>query len=115
MRMIDADLLMEKFKDGDSDTPEEKNFNQVARYFIRHAPTITQPNEWISVEDRLPGVTGKYIACVKDNMGARWTICADWSVEMKSWFGEFGEIKNKVTHWMPLPAPPESRPPEGEA
>lgn len=45
MRPIDADLLMEKFKDGDSDTPEEKIFNQVARYFIRHAPTLTQPNE----------------------------------------------------------------------
>lgn len=77
-------------------------------------PTLTQSNEWIGVEDKLPGVTGKYIACVKDNRGARWTICADWSVEMKSWFGEFGEIKNKVTHWMPLPEPPESRATEGE-
>ena len=81
---------------------------------VPYKSTLTPPNEWISVEDRLPGVTGKYIACVKDNMGARWTICADWSVEMKSWFGEFGEIKNKVTHWMPLPKPPESRPTEGE-
>ena len=81
---------------------------------IQAMPTLTPPNEWVSVEDRLPGVTGKYIACVKDNMGARWTICADWSVEMKSWFGEFGEIKNKVTHWMPLPAPPNRHPPEGE-
>lgn len=26
---------------------------------------------------------------------------------MKAWFGEFGEIKNAVTHWMPLPEPPE--------
>ena len=25
---------------------------------------------------------------------------------MKSWFGDYGEIKNKVTHWMPLPDPP---------
>ena len=25
---------------------------------------------------------------------------------MKSWFGDYGEIKNIVTHWMPLPDPP---------
>lgn len=105
MRMIDADAVCERCRaSGAICTGKDCE--------IPNMPTLTQPNEWISVEDRLPGVTGKYIACVKDNMGARWTICADWSVEMKSWFGEFGEIKNKVTHWMPLPEPPESRPPE---
>ena len=31
---------------------------------------------------------------------------------MKMWIGAFGEIKNIVTHWMPLPAPPDRRPQE---
>lgn len=64
--------------------------------------------EWISVNDRTPQVTGKYICCVEDKMGNRWSIPSDFSLEMKSWFGEYGEIKNKVTHWMPLPEPPEN-------
>ena len=125
MRMIDADMLADGLKLHRQSTDQKHETDRQwavgynaglerALYSISYAPTLTPPNEWISVEDRLPGVTGKYIACVKDNMGARWTICADWSVEMKSWFGEFGEIKNKVTHWMPLPEPPESRPTEGE-
>ena len=32
--------------------------------------------------------------------------CQRLELEMKSWFGDYGEIKNIVTHWMPLPDPP---------
>ena len=67
-----------------------------------HAP----PNEWVSVEERLPGVSGNYICAVKDKNGGKWTIPAEWSLEMKMWIGAFGEIKNIVTHWMPLPKSP---------
>ena len=77
--------------------------------------TLTPPNEWVSVEERLPGVSGNYICAVKDKNGSVWTIPAEWSLEMKMWIGAFGEIKNIVTHWMSLPAPPDRRPPEGEA
>ncbi len=66
-------------------------------------------SEWISVDERLPHVSGKYICGVKDKKGNTWTVSADWSLEMKTWFGEFGEIKNIVTHWMPLPEPPKAR------
>lgn len=62
--------------------------------------------EWISVKDRLPKVTGYYICCVEDKNKIRWSISSVFNFEMKTWFGEFGEIKNKVTHWMPLPEPP---------
>lgn len=77
-------------------------------------PTLTPPNEWVSVDERLPGVSGNYICAVKDKNGSVWTIPAEWSLEMKMWIGAFGEIKNIVTHWMPLPAAPDRRPPEGE-
>ena len=77
-------------------------------------PTLTPPNEWVSVEERLPGVSGNYICAVKDKNGSVWTIPAEWILEMKMWIGAFGEIKNIVTHWMPLPEPPDRRPPEGE-
>lgn len=62
--------------------------------------------EWISVEERLPQVCGVYICCVKTKGGTTWTKTAEFVPEMKMWFGKFGEIKNIVTHWMPLPEPP---------
>ena len=52
---------------------------------------------------------GKFICCVKDKRGHTWTVPADWSLEMKMWFGEFGELKNMVTHWMPLPEAPKMK------
>ena len=82
---------------------------------MEHLETFAPPNEWISVEERLPGVSGDYICVLQDKNGCEWVIPAEWSREMKTWFGRFGEIRNKVIHWMELPAPPESRPPEGEA
>lgn len=69
-------------------------------------PIENQPNEWVSVDERLPGVSGNYICAVKDKNGSVWTIPAEWSLEMKMWIGAFGEIKNIVTHWMPLPKSP---------
>ena len=77
-------------------------------------PTLTQPNEWVSAKDNPPQLTGKYICCVEDTHGHMWSIPADYLLEMKTWVGEFGEIKNKVVSWMPLPSPPDRRPPEGE-
>lgn len=65
--------------------------------------------EWISVDERLPRVIGKYICCVKNKDGNTWTITADYSPEMKTWFGQFGEVRNTVTHWMPLPEPPDMK------
>ena len=74
--------------------------------YVEYAPTLTPPNEWVSVDERLPGVSGNYICAVKDKNGSVWTIPAEWSLEMKMWIGAFGEIKNIVTHWMPLPKSP---------
>ena len=86
-----------------------ENEEQAKAYFwARKAlqSTLTPPNEWVSVEERLPGVSGNYICAVKDKNGSVWTIPAEWSLEMKMWIGAFGEIKNIVTHWMPLPKSP---------
>lgn len=38
-RYIDADALYDNFKNGISDTEQEKEFNRVGRYLVRHAPT----------------------------------------------------------------------------
>lgn len=96
----------------------------IARSAIRNPdaiPTLTPPNEWVSVEERLPeynpGTGAKsYWVAKKDNAG-NWqmkiaqycdygyamTMDAETEVTWRDW--DFTKIVN-VTHWMPLPAPP---------
>ena len=88
---------------------------------IRSMPTLTSPNEWVSVEERLPEYnpgTGaeSYWVAKKDNAG-NWqmkiaqycdygyamTVDAETEVTWRDW--DFTKIAN-VTHWMLLPAPP---------
>ena len=84
-------------------------------------PTLTPPNEWVSVEERLPeynpGTGAKsYWVAKKDNAG-NWqmkiaqycdygyamTMDAETEVTWRDW--DFTKIVN-VTHWMPLPKSP---------
>ena len=70
---------------------------------IRSMPTLTPPNEWVSVDEGLPEPT--YCVLV---------YTADCSIEVDA-IGSDGEwMSFEVTHWMPLPEPPDRRPPEGE-
>lgn len=63
--------------------------------------------KWISVKDRLPSESGKYIVCSskdrwnKNNVyQARWYAGHGWGQKDK------GE---GITHWMPLPTPPKKK------
>lgn len=78
--------------------------------------TLTPPNEWVSVEERLPGSQEDVLVV------AFWHEC--WQT-MIGWHSDAGKkwrvIKphgerepGGVSHWMPIPAPPDRRPPEGE-
>ena len=90
-------------------------------FTLAPAPTLTPPNEWVSVEERLPeynpGTGAKsYWVAKKDNAG-NWqmkiaqycdygyamTMDAETEVTWRDW--DFTKIAN-VTHWMLLPAPP---------
>ena len=76
-------------------------------------PTLTQPNEWVSVEERLPepgervlatdcGFVGEFYI----NKRGKWqrynVNCSELLMALD------------ILYWMPLPAPPDRRPPEGE-
>lgn len=119
VRPIDAVQVLHNINLRHRPTPVsefESGFNNglnQAMWEITRAPTLTQPNEWVSAKDNPPQLTGKYICCVEDTHGYMWSIPADYLLGVKTWVGEFGEIKNKVVYWMPLPAPPD-RPKEGE-
>ena len=71
---------------------------------VPYKPTLTPPNGWVSVEERLPEPT--YCVLV---------YTTDYSIEVDA-RGSDGEwMSYEVTHWMPFPVPPDRRPPEGEA
>lgn len=96
----------------------------IARSAMRNPdaiPTLTSPNEWVRVEERLPeynpGTGAKsYWVAKKDNAG-NWqmkiaqycdygyamTMDAETEVTWRDW--DFTKIAN-VTHWMLLPEPP---------
>ena len=125
VRPIDANELyrIEKLLDTDIVRQDKVALNLLEQvlYDIQHVPTLTPPNEWVSVEERLPeynpGTGAKsYWVAKKDNAG-NWqmkiaqycdygyamTMDAETEVTWRDW--DFTKIAN-VTHWMLLPAPP---------
>ena len=87
----------------------------VADYLLDSGVTV---QEWISVKDRLPDKTGRYLVLknriAPDCLGGNRTdivilrFFVDKGFRMPThipdWINE--EINEEVTHWMPMPAPP---------
>ena len=89
----------------------------IARSAVRNeqiAPTLTPQNEWISVEDRLPEEGQIVLVHQKDgfiycaeNFAGNVLMSPGWFIDNYSWDAK------EVTHWMPLPEPPEGK--DGDA
>ena len=95
-------------------------------------PTITPPNEWVSVEDRLPEDEARqYIEDELDGIGYLYPCLLTYKSPnterihvvrfyydiIQKWFVNNGEElceKGRCIAWMPLPAPYDRRQPEGE-
>lgn len=93
-----------------------ENEEQAKAYFwARKAlqSTLTPPNEWVSVEERLPENHAQVLM-----WSAKWNIAEAGSYyNGRFWvYSEIGDeyIADDITHWMLLPTPPDRRPPEGE-
>ena len=129
-RPIDADRLLDDITAAEEHGGMGAVVAGTLRRYVMRQPTLTPPNEWVSVDERLPeynpGTGAKsYWVAKKDNAG-NWqmkiaqycdygyamTMDAETEVTWRDW--DFTKIAN-VTHWMLLPAPPDSRPPEGES
>ena len=118
VRPIDANELyrIEKLLDTDIVRQDKVALNLLEQvlYDIQHVPTLTPPNEWVSVDERLPepgervlatdcGFVGEFYI----NKRGKWqrynVNCSELLMALD------------ILYWMPLPAPPDRRPPEGEA
>ena len=82
---------------------------------VRSMPTLTPPNEWVSVEERLPEV-GQEVLVYWRNTSQKAEHFELTHYDGDHWF----LLDNTerpwivVVAWMHLPAPPDRRPPEGE-
>jgi hypothetical protein len=78
---------------------------------INGAPTANQ-YEWISVKDALPeDNNGEYYDAVIIALSTGRVVCGCYRNHDKEWWGDmmdgqYSDITNLVTHWMPLPTPP---------
>lgn len=101
-RAIDADAIVEEFWKPEYRTQTRRDFIAA----IQKWPTITQPNEWVSVEERLPepgervlatdcGFVGEFYI----NKRGKWqrynVNCSELLMALD------------ILYWMPLPAPPD--------
>ena len=120
-RQIDLDQLMKYPLRRGSEHCDEKNadprfLNGVESIleWAQTLPALTPPNEWVSVYDRLPepgervlatdcGFVGEFYI----NKRGKWqrynVNCSELLMALD------------ILYWMPLPAPPDCRSPEGEA
>lgn len=75
MQGINKQTMLDLIIDAKRNDPEDVSFSDwLAEYLAEHLPTLSQPNEWVSVEERLPeynpGTGAKsYWVAKKDNAG----------------------------------------------
>jgi hypothetical protein len=127
-RLIDADALIEKIREinpvdyGNIFSYEAHGAAQDVLYDIKqivcNAPTVEpMRGEWISVDDRLPEDISTYLIVIKekDIFNDRWNYEVDVAYSQGSYIDNFWDTFNDwcegqevhVTHWMPLPEPPQ--------
>ena len=119
MRAIDADALKKELA-----PYEENDFSQqidVILKIVDAQPTLTPPNEWVSVEQSMPPEHETVLCIVSGKPNPNITL--EGAYQLGSWNKADGWIIDEwldweganVTWWMKLPEPPDRRPPEGDA
>ena len=133
MRPIDGDALKNQIRHMPRTINPDLVQYSLVKAIIADMPTLTPPNEWVSVEERLPEDEARqYIEDVLDGIGYLYPCLLTYKSPnterihvvrfyydiIQKWFVNNGEKlceKGRCIAWMPLPAPYDRRPPEGEA
>jgi hypothetical protein len=75
----------------------------IADHLIAHGVTV---QEWNSVKERLPEESGMYIVTANDGHAQRVSFVL-WQKKNRMWNLTGARSYWRITHWMPLPEPPE--------
>lgn len=132
VRPIDANAMLDELRPVSFEAEHSavllSDVSKMMREWVERQPTLTPPNEWVSVEDRLPDTDGAYLVyaptytggssssldCIGGIMFSRF-LHEKWSIE-----SGYYKRPNCVTHWMPIPTPYDidhihiSEPPDGK-
>ena len=88
----------------------------VVEQIVDTQPTLTPPNEWVSVEERLPTDERPVLVFIgyADTMTGFITTSSYFCFDANPHWQWDGLVRDeqKTLFWMPLPAPPDRRPPE---
>ena len=105
-RAIDKETMLDLIIKAKRTDPETGSFAEwLAEYLVEHLPTLTPPNEWVSVEDAVPDPGVRVLAANGSFVGEA------YMASNGAWMRHDGFPWN-VDCWMPMP---DRRPPEGEA
>ena len=115
-KAIDKQAMLDLIIEAKRTDPETGSFSEwLAEYLVDHLPTLTPPNEWVSAEERLPEVEQEVLVYWRN------TSQKAEHFELTHYDGDHWFLLDNterpwivVVAWMSLPAPPDSRPPEGE-
>lgn len=92
---------------------------QVAANLTLRQPTLTPPNEWVSVEEGLPKPDIDVLLYFGDSAKLKMPVGGKYELD-DGWYsvtdGEYyTDCDTPPIYWMPLPEEPDRRPPEGDA
>lgn len=100
--MLEKQVMLDLIIDAYKTDPETGSFAEwLAEYLVERLPTLTQPNEWVSVEDRLPEDYQRVLCLFESG-----TMEVSFRASVKGFCYEGFKQTGKVTHWIPLPEPP---------
>ena len=111
MRAIDAGVLQDNLTDIYGDGNRLVYLKDVLG-LIDEQPTLTPPNEWVSVEDTVPDPGERVLATDGIFVGEAYRTSADSWHRHTGFPWRDGVTGRTVKYWMPLPEPPDRRPPE---
>ena len=136
VRPIDANAMLNELRPVSFEAEHSavllSDVSKMMREWVERQPTLTPPNEWVSVEERLPEDEARqYIEDDLDGIGYLYPCLLTYKSPnterihvvrfyydiIQKWFVNNGEElceKGRCIAWMPLPAPYDRRPPEGE-
>lgn len=120
MRMIDADELKNQIRHMPRTINPDLVQYSIVQAIIADMPTLTPPNEWVSVEQAMPPEHEPVLCIVSGK--PKPNIMLEDAYQLGSWNKADGWIIDEWLDWeganvtwlMKLPAPPDRRPPEGE-
>ena len=116
-RAIDKQTMLGLIVDAKRTDPETGSFTEWL-YLAEHMPTLTPPNKWVSVENAMPP-EHEPVLCIASG-SPKPNITLEDAYQFGSWNKADGWIIDEyldwedadVSWWMPLPTPPDGRPPE---